>query len=128
MALVSANEISQIHESKKIIRKEIYKKILEQFSKKIKYHAELNQTSAILVVPAIVVGFPTFHRPTAAVYLERQLKNGGYSTRRMDDITIYVQWGTKTKRKEKGQSSDDQDFGDLNGLVNLRKVANKYRK
>ena len=128
MSLVSANEISQIHESRKIIKKDTYKKILEQFSKKIKYHAEINQTSAVLVVPAIVVGFPTFDRSLAAIYLERQLKNGGYSTRRLDDVTIYVQWGTKSKKKQKEQSSDGPDFGDLNGLVNLRKVANKYRK
>ena len=130
MSLVSAEEISQIHQAKRDIRKEIYRKILEQFSKKIKYNAQLNQTSAYLVVPAIVVGYPTFDRPLAATYLEKQLRNGGYFTRRLNDVTILVQWGTsaQTHKSTKKKQEHDVDFGELNGLVNLRKVANKYRK
>lgn len=129
MSLVSANDISQIHQAKRDIRKEIYRKILEQFSKKIKYNAQLNQTSASLMVPVVVVGYPTFDRPLAATYLERQLRNGGYFTRRLNDVTILVQWGTTAQsRKVAKKKQEDDSFGELDGLVNLRKVANKYRK
>lgn len=129
MSLVSASDISQIHQAKRDIRKEIYRKILEQFSKKIKYNAQLNQTSASLMVPVVVVGYPTFDRPLAATYLERQLRNGGYVTRRLNDVTIYVQWGTTAQsRKAAKKKQEDDGFGELDGLVNLRKVANKYRK
>ena len=129
MSLIPANAIGEIHQAKKNIRKETYKKILEQFSKKIKYTAQLNQSTATLVIPGIVLGFPIFDRASAAVYLERQLNNGGYTTRRLDMTTILVQWGTtgaapKTKQAKTPQS----EFGELGGLVNLRKVANKYRK
>lgn len=129
MSLVSANDISQIHQAKRDIRKEIYRKILEQFSKKIKYNAQLNQTSASLMVPVVVVGYPTFDRPLAATYLERQLRNGGYVTRRLNDVTILVQWGTTVQGRKVAKNKQEEDsFGELDGLVNLRKVANKYRK
>lgn len=129
MSLVSASDISQIHQAKRDIRKEIYRKILEQFSKKIKYNAQLNQTSASLMVPVVVVGYPTFDRPLAATYLERQLRNGGYVTRRLNEVTIFVQWGTTVQsRKADKKKQEDDGFGELSGLVNLRKVANKYRK
>ncbi len=132
MSLVSASDISGIHQAKKDIRKETYKKILEQFSKKIKHHAQLNQTSATLIVPVIVLGFPTFDRAIAATYLERQLRNGGYITRRLDNVTTFVQWGTVqqrgTAKKQQAEETVHSAFGELDGLVNLRKVANKYRK
>ena len=129
MSLVSANDISQIHQAKKDIRKEIYRKILEQFSKKIKYNAQLNQTSASLMVPVVVVGYPTFDRPLAATYLERQLRNGGYVTRRLNEVTILVHWGTTVQGRKVAKKKQEEDsFGELDGLVNLRKVANKYRK
>ena len=129
MSLVSANDISQIHQAKKDIRKEIYRKILEQFSKKIKYNAQLNQTSASLMVPGVVVGYPTFDRPLAATYLERQLRNGGYVTRRLNEVTILVHWGTTVQGRKVAKKKQEEDsFGELDGLVNLRKVANKYRK
>ena len=131
MSLVSASDISGIHQAKKDIRKETYKKILEQFSKKIKHNAQLNQTSATLIVPVIVLGFPTFDRAIAATYLERQLRNGGYTTRRLDNVTTFVQWGTQsrgTTKKKQTEETIQSAFGELDGLVNLRKVANKYRK
>jgi hypothetical protein len=132
MSLVSASDISGIHQAKKDIRKETYKKILEQFSKKIKHHAHLNQTSATLIVPVIVLGFPTFDRTVAATYLERQLRNGGYITRRLDSVTTFVQWGTaqqrQTAKNKQAEETTQSAFGELGGLVNLRKVANKYRK
>ena len=131
MSLVSASDISGIHQAKRDIRKETYKKILEQFSKKIKHVAHLNQTSVTLVIPGIILGFPIFDRTTAGTYLERQLRNGGYTTRRLDSVSIFVQWGTAQPRgtdKKKQTETPQSEFGELSGLVNLRKVANKYRK
>ena len=126
MSLVSANEIKQMNEHKRQIKKETYKKILEQFSKKIKHHAQLGQKSTTLTVPMMVLGFPTFDRPTAAVYLERQLRNGGYTTRIMDPATILVIWEGRPTKKD--QPDSEVVDGPFSNLVNLRKVANKYRK
>ena len=126
MSLVSANEVKQVHEHKRQLRKEIYKKILEQFSKKIKHHAQLGQKTATLMVPIVVLGFPTFDRPAAAVYLERQLRNGGYTTRVLDPVTVMVTWEGRPAKKD--QTAPEEIEGPFSNLVNLRKVANKYRK
>lgn len=132
MSLVSALELRKYQDAKKEIKKDTYKSILAQFSNKIRNSAELGKKFAILVVPQFVMGFPTFDRTAAATYLQRQLKNGGYEVRRMDPVTIYTDWSNLGKKKQEVQHRKEEtkgpDFGELNGLVNLKKVANKYKK
>jgi len=134
MSLVSALELRKYQDAKREIKKDTYKTILGQFSNKIRNSAELGKKFAILIVPQFVMGFPTFDRTVAATYLERQLKNGGYAVRRMDQITIYTDWsnlGKKTREVQPTKEKEETrgpDFGELTGLVNLKKFANKYKK
>ena len=136
MSLVSALELRKYQDAKREIKKDTYKSILAQFSNKIRNSAELGKKFTILIVPQFVMGFPIFDRTVAATYLERQLKNGGYAVRRVDQITIYTDWSNLGKKNRTPsrevqparEESRGPDFGELNGLVNLKKFANKYKK
>mgnify|MGYP000695740203 CR=1 FL=1 len=133
MSLVSALELRKYQDAKREIKKDTYKAILGQFSNKIRNSAELGKKATILVVPQFVMGFPIFDRTVATTYLERQLKNGGYAVRRMDPITIYTDWSKLGKQSkpvvaQPMKEETTRDFGDMNGLVNLKKIANKYKK
>jgi len=122
--MLSINDVTKIDEKRKQIKKEIYTRIYEQFSRKIKQSVELGNKQIFLTVPSFVVGFPTFDRAAAARYIERQFKLGGFDTHLIGDYEVYVSWKTSKKRKEKTSEPDEADFPNL---MNLKKMADKYR-
>ena len=69
--MINVSEIFNIESSRKNNKKEIYKKIFEQFSRKIRCTVELGGKSVMLRVPFIVFGYPTFDRSRACVYLKK---------------------------------------------------------
>ena len=122
--MISINEVTKIDEKRKQIRKEIYTRVYEQFSRKIRQSVELGHKQVFLTVPTIVVGYPTFDRSAAARYIARQLKLGGFEVKLVSDYDIYVSWVIPKKVKEKVDEQDETEFPDL---MNLKKMADRYR-
>jgi len=122
--MISINDVTKIDEKRKQIKKEIYTRIYEQFSRKIKQSVELGHKQVFLTVPTFVVGYPTFDRGAAARYIMRQLKLGGFDVRLVSDYDMYVSWIIPKKVKEKVTEPDETEFPDL---MNLKKMADKYR-
>ena len=124
--LVSALELQKADQAKKEIKKETYRKILEQISKKIQVSSEIGNKNLIVTIPAFVMGFPSFNQETAATYIQRQLNNGGYKTNRLSTTSIYIDWN-----KPKGEKiTDDKkpvDDLDIPSFMNLKKYAAKYK-
>jgi hypothetical protein len=123
--MISINEVTKIDEKRKQIKKEIYTRIYEQFSRKIRQCVELGHKQVFLTVPSFVVGYPTFDRGAAARYIMRQLKLGGFDVRLVSDYDMYVSWIIPKKVKEKVAEPDETEFPDL---MNLKKMADKYRR
>jgi hypothetical protein len=123
--MISINDVTKIDEKRKQIKKEIYKRIYEQFSRKIKQCVELGHKQVFLTVPGFVVGCPTFDRAAAARYVARQFKLGGFDVTVIGEYDIYVSWIIPKKVREKTIESDEPDFPDL---MNLKKMADKYRR
>lgn len=123
--MISINDVTKIDEKRKQIKKEIYTKIYEQFSRKIKQCVELGHKQVFLTVPSFVLGYPTFDRCAAAKYIVRQFILGGFDTRLIGEYELYVSWSVPRKDKHKLSEPDEVAFPDL---MNLRKMANKYRR
>jgi hypothetical protein len=123
--MISINDVTKIDEKRKQIRKEIYTRIYEQFSRKIKQSVELGHKQIFLTIPAFVVGCPTFDRGAAARYIARQFQLGGFTVQQISDYEIYVSWIIPKKKQDKAEEPDETQFPDL---MNLKKIANKYRR
>jgi hypothetical protein len=123
--MISIDDVTKIDEKRKQIRKEIYTKIYEQFSSKIKQSVELGHKQLFLSVPSFLIGYPVFDRSAAARYIARQFVLGGFTVKLVSDHDIYVSWAIPKKKKEKRDSEEDGDFPNL---MNLKKMANKYRR
>jgi hypothetical protein len=121
--MININDIIKIDEKKKLIKKEIYTKIYEQFSSKIKQSVEYGHKQVFLTVPIFLIGYPMFDRSAACRYVARQFTRGGFTVQIMTDFDLYVSWPRPKKVKERVEE-DDIDFPNL---VNLKKIANKYR-
>jgi hypothetical protein len=123
--MLSINDVTKIDEKKRQIKKEIYTKIYEQFSRKIKQSVELGNKSIILTTPGYLLGYPTFDRESATRYLIRQLKLGGFIVNSISSYEIYISWDVPRKKNNTKETVDDVEFPDL---MNLKKMADKYRR
>ena len=122
--MISINDVTKIDEKRKQIKKETYKRIYEQFSRKIKQSVELGHKQVFLTIPAFVIGCPTFDRSAAARYVARQFTLSGFDVRIIGDYDLYISWNIPKKKKEKMVESEEDNFPDL---MNLKKMADKYR-
>jgi hypothetical protein len=138
MTAITVDEIKKLEKNKKDLKKEIYKKIYDQFNKKIRTSVEIGQKQTFLRVPLFIVGYPSYNLGKAADYLERQLQNSGFITNRVSQIDIYVSWDFKKQKSKKivrqtsanppppiFTSSAEDDS--LPSLINLKKLASKYK-
>ncbi len=123
--MLSIDDVVKIDDKRKQIRKEIYMKIYTQFSTKIKQSVELGHKQLFMTIPTFLIGYPVFDRSAAARYVARQFTLGGFTVQLVSDYDIYVTWSKPKKKKEKVEQEEDGDFPNL---MNLKKIANKYRR
>lgn len=129
--MIDIHEIRKLDVKRQEIKKELYKKIYEQFERKIRQQVELGRDKFVLLqVPPYVLGFPKFDREAAARYLSRQLIRGGFDVQFAGDISLFVSWLPKKKKKEKVREEEAEVYEEpeLPTLINLRKAASAYRK
>ena len=128
---ITVQDIQKIEKSKQDIKKEIYKKIYDQLSKKLKNSVDLGQKQVMLRIPTYLLGYPTYDVVRAGNYIERQFVRGGFIVHRISNVDIYVSWNLKNnkKEKEKRKNDSDSDFENesLPSLINLKKLASKYK-
>jgi hypothetical protein len=79
-----------------------------------------------MTIPTFLIGYPAFDRSAAARYVARQFTLGGFTVQLVSDYDIYITWVKPKKKKEKGEQ--DEEEGDFPNLMNLKKIANKYRR
>ena len=72
----------------------------------------------------ILIGYPVFDRNAAARYLTRQFELGGFLVQLVADYDIYVSWNISKKKRQREVENEDIEFPNL---MNLKKMANKYR-
>jgi hypothetical protein len=130
--MINIAKIKKIEESKRQIKKEIYKKIFEQFSRKIQVSVDASQKQTILQVPSFLLGYPSYDVEKAGVYLKRQLELSGFQVEPISPIVFNVSWYTQRERKQVPQvpvydpappSFSEEQFP---SLINLKKAAKRY--
>ena len=107
-------------------KKEYYKALLEQFSRKIKHSVELGRKEAILTIPSFLVGYPKYDLAVTVVYMSRQLGRLGYKVELVGPLDLKVTWRKTSERSEEEQEEADPGVF-LPSLVNLQKTAQKLR-
>jgi len=125
---IDLDKINKIENVRKKIKKEIYSKIYEQFSRKIMYSAQTSQKQVFLVVPEYIIGFPVFDRVKATVYLKRQLLLNKLNVVQISNFEFHVSWNKKKKKKKKqSEEEEEEDDEHFPTLINLKKAAARYK-
>jgi hypothetical protein len=126
MEIASAKEMLAAEKKRASAKKEYYKALLEQFSRKIKHSVELGKKEAILTVPSFLVGYPKYDLAVTVVYMSRQLGRLGYKVELVGPLDLKVTWRKTNERSEEEQEEADPGVF-LPSLVNLQKTAQKLR-
>ena len=127
--MISAKDIHEIEKKRKSIKKEIYKRIYEQFCKKIKMSVELGVKSVNLSIPKFIMGYPIFDQYKASVYIQRQLTNAGFMVKLKSQLEFAVTWESPSSaegRYDPGRHTPE-DASALPSLINLKKLASKHK-
>jgi len=122
--VISAKEIAANEKLRRDVRKETYKALLEQFSRKIKTQSEIGNKFTDLTVPPFLIGFPRYNIPKTAEYMVRQLVRLGYTVQRTGPINLRISWG---RAPSASVPVEDVPEDILPGLANLQKTAQKLR-
>jgi hypothetical protein len=126
MEIASAKDILAAEKKRGAAKKEYYKALLEQFSRKIKHSVELGKKDALLTVPSFLVGYPKYDLTTTVVYMSRQLGRLGYKVELVGPLDLKVTWRhTHPEQDEAVETADPGTF--LPSLANLQKTAQKLR-
>jgi hypothetical protein len=127
--MISASEIASREQARRNLRKETYRVIIDQFSRKIQAASERRESSVTLVVPPFVIGFPMYPFDEALVYLRRQLVISGYSVSQgLEPGQFVVNW-QKARPKAAPVAATGGDTADdfFSSLANLQKTAQQIR-
>ena len=124
--MISVDEISRLADKKNRLKKETYTKLYEQATRRIRQSVEFGTKYAVFQVPTILLGYPTFDRFKATLYIKRQLENGGFTVVIRGDHELHITWKIKKTPRvsDQGSSETTEDFP---SLINLKKAANRYR-
>jgi hypothetical protein len=123
--MISVQDLAKMEKVRQNIKKEIYKSILGQFSRKIKARFDLGDKSTVLTVPPFVVGFPRYDLPTAVRYIGRQLGRLGYKVTMVTPTSYEVSWDKMKPAEEVETVEPEFEFP---SLMNLKKTADRYKK
>jgi hypothetical protein len=128
--MISVEEILSLEKKRKIIKKEIYTKIYEDISRKIRSAVSIGHKQIIVRVPSYLFGYPTYDHSKASIYMKRQLEHSGFFVTVLSPGELYISWKREEKKqtplpKYEQHAEEDEDFPTF---VNLKKIANKLRK
>ena len=105
----SAKDILAAEKKRASAKKEYYKALLEQFSRKIKHAVELGGKHALLTVPTFLVGYPKYDLAATVVYMSRQLGRLGYKVEMVGPLDLKVTW--RHTRPEQDTDAETSDPG-----------------
>jgi hypothetical protein len=127
MACVSVKDLAEKNRVRVDIKKEIYKSILGQFSRKIKARFDLGDKQTVLTVPPFVVGYPRYDLGEAVRYIGRQLTRLGYRVNMVGPTSYQISWEKLKEKEPITEEVVEPEFA-FPSLMNLKKTAEKYSK
>jgi hypothetical protein len=117
---------------KREMKKKLYIELYERASSKIKQMGEIGKHETWVKVSGFTMGYPAYDLDAAARWVERQLKNGGFTTHLYQNGEIFVSWKIPSKEKStkkvaKKVAPKTSTENTLESLMNLKKTADNYR-
>ena len=101
-----------------------YKQILDRIYKRIRNVEIRGGSDMIYDVPPFIMGMPLYSREYAVNYIIQSLSGGGFECYYMGESYIYVNWGSRKIKTEKGEIIKDPNRF---GIPKKVKIKEKYK-
>jgi len=102
MTTLNINDLYDSINNKNFKRLKKFDDILVQIHRRIKYHAELEQTFCIYVIPEFIFGIPLYNINDLKNYIFETLKKNGFKLMYFHPNTIFISWDVVNKLQNKG--------------------------
>ena len=89
---LTATDLNQTQKDKHKQNKEIYRSILADCEKKIKYQNSLGNTQTVFKVPYMKFDTPLYNITHAMMYVIRKLKENGFKIANVHENGLHVMW------------------------------------
>ena len=103
MSTLNINDLYDSINNKNFKRLKKFDDILVQIHRRIKYHAELEQTFCIYVIPEFIFGIPLYNINDLKNYIMETLKKNGFKLMYFHPNTIFISWDVANKLQNKGE-------------------------
>lgn len=114
MSTLNINDLYDTINNKNFKRLKKFDDILLQIHRRIKYHAELEQTYCLYVIPEFIIGVPLYNVNDLKKYIMTTLTKNGFKLMYFHPNTIFISWDVKNKLKnndkKKKNNSDNKQY------------------
>ena len=109
MSTLNINDLYDSINNKNYKRLKKFDDILLQIHRRIKYHAELEQTYCLYNIPEFIFGIPLYNVNDLKKYIMDTLKKNGFKLMYFHPNTIFISWDVENKIKNKDDSKKKKD-------------------
>ena len=113
MSTLNINDLYDTINNKNFKRLKKFDDILLQIHRRIKYHAELEQTFCLYVIPEFIIGVPLYNVNDLKKYIMSTLTKNGFKLMYFHPNTIFISWDVQNKLKnndKKKKKSDNSQY------------------
>ena len=104
MSTLNINDLYDSINNKNFKRMKKFDDILVQIHRRIKYHADLEQTFCLYSIPEFIFGIPLYNINDLKKYIMDTLKKNGFKLMYFHPNTIFISWDVENKIKNKDDS------------------------
>ena len=101
MTTLNINDLYSSINDKNFKRMKKFDDILLQIHRRIKYHAELEQTYCLYCIPEFIFGVPLYNINDLKKYIMDTLKKNGFKLMYFHPNTIFISWDVENKIQNK---------------------------
>jgi hypothetical protein len=91
---LTAKELQDTEKERHKKNKEIYRSILEDCEKKIRYHNSIGNKQTVVKIPYMKFDTPLYNITHAMLYVIRKLKKSGFTIANVHENGIHVKWNS----------------------------------
>ena len=101
MSTLNINDLYDSINNKNFKRLKKFDDILLQIHRRIKYHADLEQTHCLFCIPEFIFGIPLYNINDLKNYIMETLKKNGFKLLYFHPNTLFISWDVENKLKNK---------------------------
>ena len=101
MSTLNINDLYDSINNKNFKRLKKFDDILLQIHRRIKYHADLEQTHCLFCIPEFIFGIPLYNINDLKKYIMETLQKNGFKLLYFHPNTLFISWDVENKLKNK---------------------------